>query len=168
MLQLKVGDWIDDGFAGESQYGKVVGVSAVLGVRIGWYDNVNDAKPSIGPGWWITQDPNWKLYPTPCDTQRPVTRLPNNFTIYLPYRPCDDDLYIESLVTTFGGCTLTAGVGFWKSGDKVVKDKITQVTCYYSGELPEMVRHLCRHVANGLKQECVALVVNGVMEYVYA
>lgn len=80
------------------------------------------------------------------------------------------DLFLRQLVNLFGGVTCIPADGVWKDRDgDLIRDKILLLESYSSGISDSQaaeVRDICKDIRHLFKQDCVALVINGTMEFV--
>lgn len=71
----------------------------------------------------------------------------------------------------FGGCTRIKGFGGWVSSEKLVEECVDIVFSFHKpsacgGHYAAEVRSLADDIKRNLSQECVAIVIDGIMEFV--
>lgn len=106
--------------------------------------------------------------------------LSSRLTVYIPStsdinHACDTSAYVDECVTLlselFGGATSTDALGYWTSpAAGLVKEKSVLVFAYCSDtDLQnniEKVIDFCEKVKSELKQDAVALEINGEMYFI--
>ena len=109
-----------------------------------------------------------------------LIKLSSKVAIYVPStidvnHEIDNNKYVEKtgelLSNCFGGATSTKCVGMWMSDSKgLVKEKTTLVFAYCSTEQLEenidTVIDFCVELKNELRQDAIALEVNGEMYFI--
>lgn len=107
-------------------------------------------------------------------------KLSSKITVYIPAtsdinKPIDNTVYVENcatlLSTYFGGATSCQVLGYWTSPSAgLVKEKTTQVFAYCSDsdlqKYIEVVIDFCEKLKSDLKQDSVALEINGEMYFI--
>ena len=77
---------------------------------------------------------------------------------------------LKLLNDCFGGSTATDGLGSWQSGNKTVKEKVKIVFGYCTeiqlNENIEKVIDFCEGLKDDMKQEAIALTINGEMYFI--
>ena len=107
-------------------------------------------------------------------------KLSSKITVYIPAtcdidKPIDNTLYIEKcanlLSVYFGGATSCQVLGYWVSPSAgLVKEHTTQVFAYCTDsdlqKYIEPVIDFCEKLKSDLKQDSVALEINGEMYFI--
>ena len=108
-------------------------------------------------------------------------KLASKVTVYIPNTmgPTDEikgeNAYIDKTAKTlseyFGGATSTSGMGYWISNEYgLIKEHSTMVFAYCSTE--QLEKHiddivtLCENLKTDMKQEAIALEINGEMYFI--
>ncbi len=107
-------------------------------------------------------------------------KLSSKITVYIPStmdidKTIDNSAYVDAAATLlsncFGGATSTNALGYWTSPTKgLVKEKSTMVFAYCTtddlNEHIEKVVDFCEAMKAELKQDAVALELNGEMYFI--
>lgn len=106
-------------------------------------------------------------------------KLSSKLTVYIPAtfdvdKPIDSQPHIDKcaalLSDCFGGATSTPALGYWTSAKGLVKEETTLVFAYCSDE--NLKKHMdsvvdfCESLKRELKQESIALELNGEMYFI--
>ena len=107
-------------------------------------------------------------------------KLSSKVTVYVPStcdidKPCDTSEWVDSCATLlsncFGGATSTETLGYWASPTcGLVKERSIMVFAYCSdtdlqGKI-ETVIDFCEAMKNELKQDAIAMEINGEMYFI--
>ena len=107
-------------------------------------------------------------------------KLSSKITVYVPSTsdintPCETAEYVDACATLlsncFGGATSTETLGYWTSPTAgLVKERSTMVFAYCSdadlNKHAEKVIDFCEAMKNELKQDAIALEINGDMYFI--
>lgn len=107
-------------------------------------------------------------------------KLSSKITVYIPStcdidNPCDTAEYVNACATLlsncFGGATSCEALGYWTSPTAgLVKERSVMVFAYCSdadlNEHAEKVIDFCEAMKNELKQDAIALEINGEMYFI--
>ena len=89
--------------------------------------------------------------------------------------PVDCDYFTrivkQEFAKLFGGFTATQGTGGWfsKKLNRVIEENVTIVTSYTDDDGMqhlEKIRKIASAIATCMQQECVSVIINGVMEFI--
>lgn len=107
-------------------------------------------------------------------------KLSSKITVYIPStvdvnKPIDNTAYVEKAATLlsnlFGGATSCETLGYWTSPTAgLIKEHTTQVFAYCSDkdlqEHAEKVIDFCENMKSELKQDAIAIEINGEMYFI--
>lgn len=107
-------------------------------------------------------------------------KLSSKITVYVPStcdinKPIDNSEWVDATATLlsncFGGATSCKALGYWTSPTMgLVKEHTTQVFAYCSDtdlqSKIETILDFCEHMKTELKQDAVALEINGEMYFI--
>lgn len=100
--------------------------------------------------------------------------LPESVTIYVPATMGRNGRILpwtrarilrhvmQRMADVFGACTKTEGEGYWEG----IRERVTLVTSYAESVNRDAVLDIARDILRLMRQDAVAVVINGRMEFV--